>query len=177
MGTELDDLVVLQGAEAIADDVWLRCSAWDDFARDTVGKQLVRAADSIGANIAESFGRFSYGEKLQFLYYARGSLFETRYWLKRAATRALLPTDAVARQTQSLTTLARQINAFARSLKSQRTSDATTNKRVREAAADYTYREREGESGDWEGERAIGDWEAGTAVIFTDADLLFLSQP
>jgi four helix bundle protein len=73
MPLAIDDLRVLQQAEAIADAAWKSVAGWDAFARDAMGKQLVRAADSIGANIAEAYGRFHYGEKLTFFYYARGS--------------------------------------------------------------------------------------------------------
>jgi len=98
-----------------------------------VGKQIAKATDSIGANIAESFGRFSFGEKLQFLYYARGSLFETKYWLNRAKARELMsPSDAQA-YTLQLTNIARQLNAFAESLKTQRSGGKT----IRELAAEY----------------------------------------
>ena len=74
MSTSFEDLRVLKSAEEVADAVWKRVSNWEDFPKDVVGKQIARATDSIGANIAESFGRFNFGEKLQFLYYARGSL-------------------------------------------------------------------------------------------------------
>ncbi len=90
MGTAFEDLRVLQSAEEVADGIWGQVVEWKSFAKDVVGGQLARAADSIGANIAESFGRFHYGEKLQFLYYARGSLFETKYWLNRALKRKLM---------------------------------------------------------------------------------------
>src|SRR5690349_14889612 len=93
MATALEELRVLQLAESVADAVWKQILLWDTFARDVVGSQLARAADSIGANIAEAFGRFNYGEKVQFLYYARGSLFETKYWLNRAKTRDLISLD------------------------------------------------------------------------------------
>ena len=63
---------------------------WDAFARDTVGKQLVKAADSIGANIAEGTGRGSYQDNRRFIRIARGSLYETRHWLRRAYKRNLL---------------------------------------------------------------------------------------
>ena len=84
MAATFENLRILQESEAIADALWKHVTRWDEFARDVVGKQLSRAVDSIGANIAESFGRFNFGEKLQFLYYSRGSLFETKYWLNRA---------------------------------------------------------------------------------------------
>ena len=84
---KFEELRVLQAAEVIADAIWRQVVRWKPFERDTVGSQLTRAADSMGANVAESYGRFHYGEKLQFLYYARGSLFETKYWLNRTAAR------------------------------------------------------------------------------------------
>ena len=55
-----EDLRVLQAAEVFADDIWREVVRWDSFAREVVGGQLARAADSIGANIAEAFGRFHY---------------------------------------------------------------------------------------------------------------------
>jgi len=137
MATSLEDLRILKSAEAIADAVWKRVAQWDEFARDVVGKQLARATDSIGANIAESFGRFNYGEKIQFLYYSRGSLFETKYWLNRARTRELLGSSEVEEYNSKLTDVARQLNAFVDSLKTQR-SDSKT-KAIRENAAEYNF--------------------------------------
>jgi four helix bundle protein len=123
MATSLEDLKVLGLAEGIADSIWAQVVRWDEFVRDTVGKQVVRAADSIGANIAEGFGRFNFGEKLQFLYYARGSLFETKYWLNRTLARNLMSSADVESFVTQLTALARQLNAFAKSIKSQRHGD------------------------------------------------------
>jgi len=67
MATRLEDLKILKTAEDIADAVWKQVVGWDAFAQDVVGKQFARATESIGANNAESYGRFNYGEKLQFL--------------------------------------------------------------------------------------------------------------
>jgi four helix bundle protein len=142
MATELDDLKILQAAEGIADAVWKRVVQWDEFARDVVGKQLARATDSIGANIAESYGRFNYGEKLQFLYYSRGSLFETKYWLNRALTRELMQPGEVKDYADRLSDVARQLNSFASSLKSQRKDNQTQSKSVREPTAEYVTDER-----------------------------------
>jgi four helix bundle protein len=49
----LDDLEVCQLAESFSDEIWFMVLEWDYFAKDTLGKQIVRSADSIGANIAE----------------------------------------------------------------------------------------------------------------------------
>jgi four helix bundle protein len=43
--------------------------------------QIRRAVCSIGANIAEGFGRFHYKDRLNFLFTARGSLFEVKHFL------------------------------------------------------------------------------------------------
>lgn len=45
-----------------------------------MGGQFVRAIDSIGANIAEGYGRYHYLDRIKFYYNARGSLFESKYW-------------------------------------------------------------------------------------------------
>jgi four helix bundle protein len=133
MATAFEDLTVLQSAEGCADKIWKQVVHWDEFAKDVVGKQMARAIDSIGANIAESFGRFNFGEKLQFLYYARGSLFETKYWLNRAKTRELMSSSEVEEYISHLTDIAKQLNSFAESLKTQRSGGKT----IRELAAEY----------------------------------------
>ena len=139
MTSGLEDLRVLRTAEEVADEVWQQVTTWSHFERDTVGNQLVRAVDSIGANIAESFGRYSYGEKLQFLYYARGSLFETKYWLNRALKRGLQTDGQHTVLASRLSGIAQQINAFAKSLKTQRSkSVGHTTTLLRESVSTYS---------------------------------------
>ena len=135
MAIGLEDLQVLKAAETVCDSIWKKVEGWDQFARDVVGKQSTRSADSIGANIAESFGRFNFGEKLQFLYYARGSLFETKYWLNRTQTRGLMKVDETHEYAEGLTALARQLNAFASGMKTVRAE--TKKSAVREPAPEY----------------------------------------
>jgi len=100
--------------------VWEIVQPWDKFAQRTMGSQLVRAADSVGANIAESHGRYHFGEKLQFLYYARGSLYETRHWLRLAYRRQLLQHTDVEQLGEHIRLLAIGLNRFAASIKAQR---------------------------------------------------------
>jgi four helix bundle protein len=142
MTLKFEELRVLQAAEVVADGIWRQVMQWDPFAREVVGGQLARAADSVGANIAEAFGRFHYGEKLQFLYYARGSLFETKYWLNRAQARDLMPSAQVEDYASQLTNLARQLNAFVSRLKTQRRSSRKPSTIVREATTDYVADEQ-----------------------------------
>jgi len=123
-------------AETLAQVVWEVVERWKPFARQTIGSQLVRAADSVGANIAESHGRFYFGEKLQFLYYARGSLYETRHWLRLAWRRSLLPTEESKRLVELIEPLAKSINSFAGSLKQQRSDNKLKESNVRYGAAE-----------------------------------------
>ncbi len=139
MATELEELRVLRITEELTDLIWREVWTWNEFARDTVGKQITRAADSIGANIAEAYGRFHFGEKINLLYYARGSLFETKYWLNRCKTRNLISDDKAADWTTRLGECARQINAFVNHLKTQRRDKSE--KSLRESTADYTSHE------------------------------------
>jgi four helix bundle protein len=84
MRSNFEKLRVYRLAEDISDKIWKLVTGWDSFARGTVGKQLVPAADSIGANIAEGEGRGSYADNRRFVRTARGSLNETKHFLRRA---------------------------------------------------------------------------------------------
>lgn len=88
--TSFEKLRVYELAEKIADNLYAVVLKWDSFAKETVGRQLVRAADSIGANIAEGLGRGSTTDHARFVKIARGSLYEVRHWLRRAHNRKLL---------------------------------------------------------------------------------------
>lgn len=137
MSATFENLRVLQSAEEIADSIWKKVVEWDDFAKDVVGKQIARSADSIGANISESFGRFHFGEKLQFLYYARGSIFETKYWLNRVKARSLMAVTEVQAYIDKVTALARHLYIFANSLKNVRNQETKQSKTLREVAEEY----------------------------------------
>jgi four helix bundle protein len=86
----LDDLRVYQLSMTLGEDVWNIVIKWDYFSKDTIGKQLVKAVDSVAANIAEGFGRYHFKEAKNFSYYSRGSLYETKTWLTKAHNRGLM---------------------------------------------------------------------------------------
>ena len=87
---KLEDLQIYQLAMNIGERVWEIVLEWNYFARDTIGKQLVKAADSVAANLSEGWGRYHYKENRQFCYYSRGSLQETLTWLRKAQNRSLI---------------------------------------------------------------------------------------
>ena len=111
-----EKLEVYRLSEKLADRVWSLVKRWDIFARDTVGKQLVRAVDSVGANIAEGTGRFNFKDNRRFVRVARGSLYETHHWLRRAFKRELLNEQEVAELRPLIQELRPRLNAYLRSI-------------------------------------------------------------
>jgi four helix bundle protein len=114
--SNFEKLRVYQLSEKLADAVWDIVWRWKPFAKDTVGKQLVRASDSIGANIAEGVGRGTYPDTRRFVRIARGSLHETQHWLRRAWRRNLLTADQVQELKPLVDELAPKLNAFLKSI-------------------------------------------------------------
>ena len=115
-GTSFAELRVYQLAEQLADLVWDIVGGWSSLARDTVGKQMVRSADSIGANIAEGTGRGSFADNRRFIRIARGSLYETRHWLRRAFKRKLLTLEQSSALRPLVDQLSPMLNAYLRSI-------------------------------------------------------------
>jgi len=115
----VEGLRIFRLAETLADEIWEEVITWKPFARDTVGRELVRAADSVGANIAEGHGRFHYREEIMFDYYGRGSLEETRFWLRRAAARKIISGATYQRFMVTVEELEPQLNAYINSLKAK----------------------------------------------------------
>ncbi|MBI3653616.1 MAG: four helix bundle protein [Acidobacteria bacterium] len=122
-----ENLQVYQLAEKLADNIWKTVVKWDSFAKDTVGKQIVKAADSIGANIAEGNGRGSYQDNRRFVRIARGSLYETRHWLRRAYKRNLLNDEQITELKPLLEELSPKLNAFLRSISQKIEEPVTSN--------------------------------------------------
>ena len=112
MSNRLEDLELYQLAESFSDEIWLIVLKWDYFAKDTLGKQLVRSADSFGANIAEGFGRFHFKENKNFCYFSRGSLIETKGWLTKAKTRKLISEDQFVEYINKLASIHLKLNAY-----------------------------------------------------------------
>lgn len=75
---KLEELQVYQLSMGIGEKIWSIFIDWSYFEKDTIGKQLVRAVDSVAANLSEGFGRFHFKEAKNFSYYSRGSLYETK---------------------------------------------------------------------------------------------------
>ena len=109
-------LRVYQLSEKLSDAIWDAASKWGRLERDTIGKQLIRSADSVGANIAEGVGRGSYKDNRRFVRNARGSLYETHHWLRRAHRRRLLSDHSIKVIKPLIDELEPKLNAYLRSI-------------------------------------------------------------
>lgn len=114
--TGFENLRIYQLAEKIADLTWEIVTKWDYFAKSTVGIQLVNSVDSIGANIAEGYGRGSHADNRRFAKISRGSLFEVKHWLKRAYKRNLLTEDEITNLQEIVNELTPKLSAYINSI-------------------------------------------------------------
>ena len=111
-----EDLRVFKLAEQMADEIWDIVITWNYFERNTVGRQWVDAADSVGANIAEGEGRGTPNDNKRFIRISRGSYNETKYWLQRAVRRQLINDEQKIRIKLLIDELGPSLNAYLKSI-------------------------------------------------------------
>lgn len=115
----LEELDVYQLSMEFGENIWDIAINWSFLAQDTIGKQMIRSSDSIAANIAEGYGRFHYKENKQFCYYSRGSVLETKTWLRKANSRKLITEDQHSLFITKLETIHIKLNAYIKSIGKQ----------------------------------------------------------
>ena len=113
---KLSELEVYKVSMEIGELVWTVVEKWNFFEKDTLGKQFTRAADSIGSNISEGYGRYHYAENRNFCYYSRGSAYETITALTKAKTRKLISDEAYCLLKDKLTYYSKLINPYIKSI-------------------------------------------------------------
>ncbi|MCE2994875.1 MAG: four helix bundle protein [Cyclobacteriaceae bacterium] len=116
MSKNLNDLKIYNQAMEIGEKVWQDVTSWNYLEKDTVGKQLIRAVDSIAANLSEGYGRYHFKEEKNFAYYSRGSLYETKTWLTKAKNRNLISEQRFSEYSDSLTILVIMLNNYIKTI-------------------------------------------------------------
>lgn len=119
----LEELRVYALSMEMGEKVWNIVVGWNYFEKDTVGKQLVRAVDSVAANLSEGFGRYHYKETINFGYYSRGSLYETRTWLTKAHHRGLINDEVFRGFMTEIDNIGVKLNNYIRSIGKKPSSD------------------------------------------------------
>ena len=113
---DLNRFNLIELGNHFCDQIWEEVMLWNPFSKDTIGKQLVRAADSITANLSEAYGRYSFPDRKRFSYYARGSLCETINWIDKSIQRNLISKDRGEELLSELTNNSYKLNFYIRSL-------------------------------------------------------------
>jgi four helix bundle protein len=117
----IHELDVYKLAERLADRIWDDHDDWSIKAQRTIGYQIIRAADSISANLAEGFGRFTPADRKMFYRYARGSFEETKAWLRKAIRRKVIKEQSEINAYKALVDeLVPKLNAFIRTTNRER---------------------------------------------------------
>ena len=117
MPESINKLEIYRDAMSIGETIWSLVSPWDYLAKNTVGQQLARSADSIAANISEGHGRYHHKENIKFCYYSRGSLTETQTWIEKAVHRNLMSKELGRDLYLQLETLHKRLNAYIKSIR------------------------------------------------------------
>lgn len=113
---KLEDLRVYVLSLELGEIVWDIVNKWDYFQKDTIGKQIVRSCDSISANLSEGFGRYHFKETINFCYYSRGSLYETKTWIVKAHKRNLISDTKFSELIESIDTIGKMLNKYIKSI-------------------------------------------------------------
>jgi len=113
---ELEELKVYELAMDLGEDVWSIVDRFNYYQKDTVGKQMVRAVDSIAANLSEGFGRYHFKETINFGYYSRGSLYVTKTWLRKSNNRKLISNDEYNKLLATIDIIGKMLNNYIKSI-------------------------------------------------------------
>lgn len=109
---ELGDLEVYQLSREVSRECWFIYQRFDWQTKKVTADQWLQAVDSVGANIAEGFGRFHYLDKNKFNYNARGSLIEAVHWTELLHQRSHVTQTEFGSLRLKLSKLLRMLNAY-----------------------------------------------------------------
>jgi four helix bundle protein len=111
---KLENITAYKIAFELSNYVWKVVIKWNYFERDTIGKQYVNAVDSISANIAEGYGRYTKSDKIRFYRISYGSLFESIDWTEKSKKRNLFADAEYSYIKEKLDVLPKEINSLIR---------------------------------------------------------------
>lgn len=117
MVRRFEDLEIYKAALTIAKEVYELSKAFPKDETFGMRDQIRRAVASIGANIAEGFGRYHFKDKLLFMYNARGSLYEVKHFLYLAVEVGYLNKESILDLNRRLDDLAVRLANFINSIR------------------------------------------------------------
>lgn len=113
----LQNLEVYQLARELSKKDWVIYEKMSWQEKKIIGDPFISSIDSIGANIAEGYGRFHYLDRVRFLYNARGSMLEAiNHWLEMLLERNKISQSDFDEMKQLAEKLSIKLNNFIRSI-------------------------------------------------------------
>ena len=111
-----EDLTIWQLSKDLAIKIYKLTSSFPKNEQYALSDKIRRSVTSIGANIAEGFGRYHYKESKQFYYIARGSLLETKSHLLIAESLFNVDHNLVEHLSNDIKILSIKLNNFINSI-------------------------------------------------------------
>ena len=108
----LQDLDVYKLAKELSETGWEIYSGLHWQIKKITGDQFIESTDSVGANIAEGYGRYHYLDRIKFYYNSRGSLLEVKHWLHLLDQRVIITKEEYTTLAMLLEKLHYQLNTF-----------------------------------------------------------------
>ncbi len=113
---DLSELRIYKLAVDVGELVWEGVQEWENFAKWTIGKQVVESADGISATMMEGYYRNQPGDKRKFFQYALSSAKETELWCWKAKNRKIMPLERYSEIKQLIDDLLPQLVNFIKSI-------------------------------------------------------------
>ncbi len=108
----IQELDIYKLSEELSDIIWYEFDKWPRKVQNTTGYQIIDSSDSVTANLAEGFGRYSPADRRKFYRYSRGSFEETKAWLRKLARRKVINDEINLKCEQIISELGPKLNAF-----------------------------------------------------------------
>lgn len=116
---QIGDLEIYQIARKLSGRAWAVYVGLQLSERKIVGDQFLRSIDSMGANIAEGWGRFYFLDRNRFNYHARRSLLEAIHWVNLLIERKIIGRNLGEEMIAELELLRYKLNNYIRITKKQ----------------------------------------------------------
>jgi len=125
MGNGIENFKIYKLAERIEIFLHKLTKKFPEDEKYRMVDQIRRASNAITSNIAESYGRYSYKEKVRYMHIARGEAYELKQLMIRSCKKEYIQKKSLEFIDGKITELLKGINGYIKFLK---TKTQSTNK-------------------------------------------------
>ncbi len=92
--------------------IWRLIANWEHFERDSIGKGLIKAVDSISSNIAEGYNKSHRKKSIQCYHFSMSYVEQCRDWIRKAILRKLITQEEYFFMIKELREIPKEIHAL-----------------------------------------------------------------